>query len=172
MNTYFDDRFLICICCALTISFLSCNTNEQKPEEAFENAKKERAQFNGKTKKITELPIVKKQRVQTPVQKKDEWASYKIESERLFRLNRAKILEIRGLRNINKNVERQMKDLENDNNKLKTKMDEYMEEEKTKRDLFMVELNHKANQIGIELNTTKTELATTNQKQLEHKVPK
>ena len=53
------------------------------------------------------------------------------------------------------NMNRKVKNLEQDNNELRKKIDEYFEDEKTKWESFKVSMNHNANQINIELNSIK-----------------
>ncbi len=162
MNTVSYNKILITICCATAILLMSCGTHGQKPEEAFEKAKLIRIQSTDKTSALVEIPVPKKQPVLKNTAKLDEWSLYKIETEKIFSLNRTKIKGIRKIANVKDNFLRKLKGLESDNIDLKTKMDEYLEEEKTKREMFMVQINHDANQIGIELNTVLNELGVNN----------
>jgi len=134
----------------------SCVSNEQKSDGAFEQVKKERMLHNDSN-------IVKNAIIQEPEKKEivkknetlDDRVRFKIELEIKIHVNEDKIKEIKGLSNLKASMNRKVKSLEQENNDLRKKIDEYFEDEKTKWETFKVTMNHNANNINIELNSLK-----------------
>ena len=147
---------IIIACCLSAMILNSCVSNEQKSDGAFEQVKKERMLHNDSN-------IVKNAIIQEPEKKEivkknetlDDRVRFKIELEIKIHVNEDKIKEIKGLSNLKASMNRKVKSLEQENNDLRKKIDEYFEDEKSKWESFKVSMNHNANQINIELNSIK-----------------
>ena len=147
---------IIIACCLSAMILNSCVSNEQKSDGAFEQVKKERMLHNDSN-------IVKNAIIQEPEKKEivkknetlDDRVRFKIELEIKIHVNEDKIKEIKGLSNLKASMNRKVKSLEQENNDLRKKIDEYFEDEKTKWETFKVTMNHNANNINIELNSLK-----------------
>lgn len=132
--------------------FVSCESPEQKTDEAFEHVKEEK--MMAKDSFIAEKEITKVQTKVEIVMKNesvDEWKKFKLETEKRILTNENKIKEIKGIPDSNTKLYRQVTTLEKDNNDLRRQMDEYNEEMKVKWESFKVKINHDVNEIGIEL---------------------
>ena len=140
-----------------TVSIIaSCGTHEQKPDDAFELAKKERMLLKDSDSLSKEIiQESKKTEVIKKNEYQDEWTRYKIEMEKKIRTNGNTIKEIKALGGINANLIRKAKSLEKENNDLRIKMDEYNEEVKVKWENFKTSMNHDVNEIAIELKAMK-----------------
>ncbi|MES2397444.1 MAG: hypothetical protein V4549_15650 [Bacteroidota bacterium] len=150
-NTANFTSIIISFCFSLMI-FVSCESPEQKTDEAFEHVKEEKMMAKDSfiaEKEITKVPtkveiIMKNESV-------DEWKKFKSETEKRILINENKIKEIKGIPDSNTKLYRQVTTLEKDNNDLRRQMDEYNEEMKVKWESFKVKINHDVNEIGIEL---------------------
>ena len=141
----------------MVIVFTSCSPPKPKVDDAFDHVKKERTLKKDSSniiKEIVEEPkkleVVKKKEIQ------DEWTKYKNEMEFQIHLNANKIKEISSNPHLNDKILRKVKNLESDNNNLRIKIDEYIENEKVNFETFKVSMNHNVNQIGIDLSSLKT----------------
>jgi hypothetical protein len=143
---------IIISCCFSIMIFVSCESPEQKTDEAFDHVKEEK--MMAKDSFIVEKEITKVQTKVEIVMKNesvDEWKKFKFETEKRILINENKIKEIKGIPDSNTKLYRQVTTLEKDNNDLRRQMDEYNEEMKVKWESFKVKINHDVNEIGIEL---------------------
>lgn len=138
--------------CFLVMMLASCQSHEQKADDAFDVVKQDKMLLkdsNMSSKEIIQEPkkieFVKKS--ETP----DEWTKFKFETEKKILTNEKKIKEIKSIPNANAKLLRKVTNLEKDNNNLRRQMDEYKEEVKVKWENFKVKMNHDVNEIGIEL---------------------
>lgn len=150
-NTANFSSIIIPFCFSLMI-FVSCESPEQKTDEAFQLVKEEK--MMAKDSFIAEKEITKvasKVEVVIKNESVDEWKKFKLETEKRILINENKIKEIKGIPDSNTKLYRQVATLEKDNNDLRRQMDEYNEEMKVKWESFKVKINHDVNEIGIEL---------------------
>lgn len=143
---------IIVSCCFFLMIFVSCESPEQKTDDAFELVKEEKMMAKDSfiaeeeiTKVKTKVEIVMKNEIV------DEWKKFKSETEKRVLINENKIKELKGTPDSNTKLYRQVATLEKDNNDLRRQMDEYNEEMKVKWESFKVKINHEVNEIGIEL---------------------
>ncbi len=153
-------------CCFFLIIFVSCESPEQKTDDAFEHVKEEKMiakdSFNADnetTKMVTKLAA--KVEVVTKNESVDEWKKFKLDTEKRILMNENKIKEIKGIPDSNPKLYRKVTTLEKNNNDLRRQMDEYNEEMKVKWESFKVKINHDVNEIGIELQ----DITVNNKKQ-------
>ncbi len=131
---------------------ISCESHEQKADEAFELVKEEKMLSNDVN--IDTLVVIQESSKIDQVKKNespDEWTLFKIETEKKIFLNENKIKGIKGIPNTDTKFFRKVASLEKDNNDLRRKMDEYKGEEKARWENFKTMLNHDVNEIAIEL---------------------
>ena len=143
---------IIISCCFSLMIFVSCESPEQKTDDAFELVKEEK--MMAKDSFIAEREITKvKSKVEVVMKNEsvDEWKKFKFETEKRILINEKKIKEIKGIPDSNTKLYRQVVTLEKNNNDLRRQMDEYYEEMKVKWESFKVKINHDVNEIGIEL---------------------
>ncbi|MDP1745574.1 MAG: hypothetical protein Q8L90_08355 [Bacteroidota bacterium] len=143
---------IIISCCFSLMIFVSCESPEQKTDDAFELVKEEK--MMAKDSFIAEREITKvKSKVEVAMKNEsvDEWKKFKFETEKRILINEKKIKEIKGIPDSNTKLYRQVVTLEKNNNDLRRQMDEYYEEMKVKWESFKVKINHDVNEIGIEL---------------------
>lgn len=135
---------------------ISCESHEQKADDAFELVKEEKMLSSDIN---IDSPIVIQESIKTDLVKKndspDEWTLFKVETEKKIFSNESKIKEIKGIPNADTKLFRRVASLEKDNNDLRIKMDEYKGEEKARWENFKTMVNHDANEIGIELKDIK-----------------
>lgn len=144
--------------CLIAIFMSSCESRQQKPDDAFERVKQVRMMSTDSS--FVSEEIIQESMKTEPVKKseiQDEWTKYKNEMEKKIRANENKIKEIKGLPDVNDALLRKVTVLEKTNNDLRVKMDEYKEEVKVKWETFQASMNHNVNEIEIELNVLKTD---------------
>lgn len=152
MKNISNFRSIIISCCFSLMVFVSCESPEQKTDDAFELVKEEKMMAKDSfiaEKEITKVPT--KVEVVTKNESVDEWKKFKFETEKKILINENKIKEIKGIPDSNNKLYKQVTTLEKDNNDLRRQMDEYNEEMKVKWESFKVKINHDVNEIGIEL---------------------
>jgi len=143
---------IIISCCFSLIVFVSCESPEQKTDNAFELVKEEKMMAKDSfivEKEINKVPT--KVEVVIKNESVDEWKKFKFETEKKILVNENKIKEIKGIPDSNTKLYRQVTTLEKNNNDLRKQMDEFNEEMKVKWESFKVKINHDVNEIGIEL---------------------
>lgn len=147
-------NIILIIACLSVVMFVSCKSNEQKTDAAFEQVKEDKKFTNDssiinnamKLEKSKSVPIVNKA---IP----DERSQFKTEMAKKIKTNQNKINRMKSLPNAGLN--RKMTSLETDNNDLILKLDEYNKDEKLKWELFKATMNQHADEIGIELKAIK-----------------
>ena len=135
----------------LAMILISCESHEQKVDDAFNHIKEEKMLKNDSNviskalfqEKIKTKPVIKNDQ--------DEWVKFKIETEDKILKNEAKIKEIKSIPDMGMGLNRKVAHLEKDNNDLRMEMDEFKEETKVRWENFKLKMDHDANEIGIEL---------------------
>ena len=150
MNT----NFMIGLASAfLSISLLpSCDSHEQKPDDAFEIVKEEKKQLLDSDSLAVVLIKDEKKLIQEKNNdKQDEWLKFKNEIENKIVINERKIKQIKSTPNTNAKLLVKVAHLEQDNNDLRSQMDEYKEEEKLKWEKFQAKMKLDVSDINNEL---------------------
>ena len=149
-------NFILIIGCSLLTGVVSCESHEQKADEAFEMIKEEKKLTKDTLLTIQDITVEEKK---TDVVKEKEhlteWDKFKSETEKKILLNEDLIKEIKGKSNANAKLLKTMVSLEKDNNDLRKNMDQYKEEVKVMWENFKTKMNHDVNEIHIELKDIK-----------------
>lgn len=154
VHTHFISiSILSCFCGILVIS---CESHEQKADHAFELVKEEKMMFPDSAnidqeiiEEPTKVAFVKKNETL------DEWNIFRVEVEKKIRTNELAIKEIKNMSNADLKLLKKMTSIEQDNNDVIKKMDEYKEEEKVRWENFKTTINHNTQEISIELKDIK-----------------
>jgi hypothetical protein len=138
--------------CLMGLILLSCESHEQKADDAYEQVKEEK--FNSKST-ITEpgtsqAPIKKKVTV-TKVANPDEWVKFKQEIELKIQINEIKIKKFKSIPWVNSKTQRKVIDMEKENNDLRVQMKEFKEEAEDNWKKFKAKTILKVNDISTEL---------------------
>lgn len=149
MKTKFS--FIISLCISILV-FPSCESHEKKVDDAFETVKEEKKLLQD-SDSVANLTIKDEKKIDPAkiTEKPDEWTCFKNEIEKKIVLNEKKIKEIKGTPNTNSKLLVKVSHLEQDNNNLRTQMEEYKKEEKIRWDKFQSKLKEQANDINAEL---------------------
>lgn len=154
MKKYFARIIVIVLtCCFSAFVMTSCGPRVQKPDDAFDLVKKERMLSQDSSYVSEEIiqASLKTQLVKK-VETVDEWTKFKLETEKQIRLNGVKIQKIKDKSNLKASQRRKLADLESENNKLKSSLEEYPEAVKAKWEAYKSSMHHNANTIGMELS--------------------
>lgn len=147
---------ILIIGCSLLTGLVSCESHEQKVDEAFDMVKKEKKLTKDTLLTIQDITAEeKKPEVTKEKEHLTDWDKFKIETEKKILLNEDMIKEIKGKPNASSKLLKTMISLEKDNNDLRKDMDQYKEEAKVMWENFKTKINHDANQIHIELKDIK-----------------
>lgn len=157
MNTNFTLKILLP--CFLALAIESCESHEQKADEAFERVKEDKMSIKdtGTTipidtavRGLAEEPA--KPEIVIKTINTDEWSKFRQELDKKILAGETKIKSIKATPNANSDLISDLSSLEKDFNDLRRKMDEYNEEMKVELGKFRVKMNHEVNVIAIELN--------------------
>ncbi len=134
------------------IILVSCGSNEQKADDAFDRVRIEKMILTDSN--IISKEGIAEQKKTTSFKKcenHDEWGKFKSETEKKILSNENKIVAMKSIPKASGKLIRKVTSLEKDNNDLRRQMDEYNEEVKVKWENFKVMINHDVNEIDIEL---------------------
>lgn len=151
-------NFILIIGCSLLTGVVSCESHEQKADEAFEMVKEEKKLTKDTLLTIQDITVEEKKTDVVKEKEKEhltEWDKFKSETEKKILLNEDLIKEIKGKSNANAKLLKTMVSLEKDNNDLRKNMDQYKEEVKVMWENFKTKMNHDVNEIHIELKDIK-----------------
>jgi hypothetical protein len=137
------------------VIFCSCESHEQKADDAFENFKEDK--MNIKDTIIIEKMISKPEIQAAKIEKISEFEKFKKEIEKKIISNENKIKLIKLTPQSNSKLFKRVLSLENDNKNLKIKFDLYQEELKKNFETFKNKLNLDVNEIESELTTLSKE---------------
>lgn len=145
---------LLALCTSIVL--VACQSHEQKADDTFEYVRKEK-RANDSITAVVEAIIVEKTKpkVVTVITEIDEWTRFKNEVEKKIIMNETKIKQLKNKLNSSSKSTKKITTIENENNDLMKKMEEYKEEEKVKRENFKTDFNHQVNSIGIDLDGMK-----------------
>ncbi len=136
--------------------FSSCESHEKKVDDAYDRVKeikntiKDTVKIYVKAEKVLE----EKKKVIVKTETVDEWTLFKSETEDKIIASEDKIKELKLKKNSAENkakFDRQITRLEQKNNDLRKRMNDYNQEVKVKWEKFKMEMNHDIDAIGIEL---------------------
>ena len=149
-------NFTIITGCLLIMGLVSCESHEQKADEAFDMVKEEKKLTKDTPLTIQDITVEeKKPEVIKEKEHLSDWDKFKSETEKKIQLNESLIKEIKGKPNANSKLLKNMISLEKDNNDLRKNMDQYKEEVKVMWENFKTKMNHDVNEIEIELKDIK-----------------
>ena len=133
----------------LTVTiFVSCESHEQKADDAFESFKENKMMSaDGMT--------LEKATVEKKSDNTDEWSVFKLETEKKIIVNEKLIKNIRSSSESNAGLLKKATSIEKENNDIRKQMEEYKEEEKLKWENFKSTMNHDVNKINIQLKDLK-----------------
>lgn len=161
--------FLILIIGFFTIDILnSCQSREQKKNEAFESFREEKILLNdslsiqkdvlSKEKAIITDRIIKKSiKIETipKVKIMDDWTKFKTESEKKITDNESKIKQIKGIPDVSVKLLRKVVKEEKANNNLRNQLSSFNHDEKEATEIFktkmirnLVELENRLTEIS------------------------
>jgi len=145
--------FLVCI--SLSITFVSCESHEQKADEAFND-------FRDKKTKTIDSVIVYRDTSKTVITKPDkklekieECVKFKNDLEEKVKLNDITIKKIKAYQDLNPKSFRKIANLEFVNSQLLKQISDYQEEAKKNWLLFEEKLTKEAKDLDIELKKYK-----------------
>jgi hypothetical protein len=110
----------------ITLTLLSCESHEQKADEAFEKVKAEKSMPMDTVfieKEFIAEPKKAKEMVKNEVQ--DEWLKFKTETEKKIIVNEILIKQIKNTPNLSVKLIRKLLRLEKDNDDIRNQMEEY-----------------------------------------------
>ena len=149
----------------ILILLASCELHEKKVDDAFDRVK-ELKNNGAETTNVAAITPIEKKKIKVIVKNElvNEWQIFKNETDLKINSSDAKIkiLRIKKNQSENKNkFEKQTTALEQKNNELRKRMNDYNEEMKFKWEKFKLGMNHDIDEIAIELkditiNNTKT----------------
>jgi len=148
--------------CFFIMILASCESHEQKVDDAFERVKEEKKTIKDSTlisKALVEEPK-KAEQIVNKIDTSDDWTKFKKEVEKKILANQNSIKALKSLPDANSRLLKKIAGLEKDNNDLRNQMDEYNEDMKVRLEKFKVQVNHDVNEIGIELK----DITITNKK--------
>lgn len=161
MNTNFISKIISG--CFLLLILVSCESREQKTDDAFERVKEEKMMSkdsNNISKKIIQntKPEPSNKNVRVGQGNSDEWLQFRMETENKILRNEKmiKAIKIIPAEDSGLLLYRKVIRLEKENNDLRRQMDEYNEEMKVRWENFKMKMDHDANEIAIELKDIKT----------------
>ena len=139
----------------IPIIFSSCESHEKKVDDAYDKVKESKNTIKDTVKIYVNVEkIVSKNKVVTKTDIVDEWALFKTDIEDKLMVSEDKIKELKSQRNNADNkakFDRQLTRLEQRNNDLRKRMNDYNEEVKVKWQKFKMSMNHDIDAIGIEV---------------------
>lgn len=147
-------KFLIfATSCVIALILNSCESHEQKADDAFDAFKIKKAIIKDSVIIINNNTNQEPPKTEIVIKKEivDEWTKFKIDIENKIIANDKKIKEIKSIPNLSAKLLRKVKGLEKDNNDLRRQIDEYKEEVKVKWEQFKTDINHGTDEISIEL---------------------
>ena len=157
MKTNFTSKIIAF--CFLSLAIASCESHEQKADEAFERVKEDKmlTKDTGTTIPVENVTVATTEEPAKPeivikTINTDEWSKFKLELDKKILAGETKIKAIKATPNANSDLITDLTGLEKDFNDLRRKMDEYNEEMKVELGKFRVKMNHEVNVIAIELN--------------------
>jgi hypothetical protein len=135
----------------------SCGPRVQKPDDAFTLVKKERM-LSDDSSFVSKEVIQASMKTETIKKSEtvDEWTKFRLETEKKIKLNDSKIQKIKVNSDMKASQRRKLATLEIDNNKLKSRLEEYPADLKAKWEAYKLTMSHSANEIGNELNALQT----------------
>lgn len=150
MKIHIVSKIIASCFCAILIA--SCESREQKADDAFDRVKQAKEESAGQGVLVTEISkqptasvTIKK------IEKPDEWTAFRGETEKKVAANDTLIKAIKSNPNSSSKMLKKLANLEKDNNDLRKQLDEYREEVKVKWETFKANMNEQANEIEVEL---------------------
>ncbi|MFI5148826.1 MAG: hypothetical protein ACHQRM_03770 [Bacteroidia bacterium] len=135
----------------------SCQSKEQKSDDAFEQVKEQKReivdsvlQSRQTSSQVKPAEIAKKPDVA------DAWTRFRGDMEGKIQSNEAKIKALKGSKETSTKAFRRIVRLEKANNDFRKQMDDYAKDEKTRQEKFRVSLAADVKEIEVSLKETET----------------
>ncbi|MBK9248301.1 MAG: hypothetical protein IPM69_09385 [Ignavibacteria bacterium] len=151
--------------CFVAVLFISCESHEQKADDAFERVKVEKKidQDSGGADVVIQQPIIQEIKIpevasldvkspEIKIINQDEWSKFRADTEKKIAINESKIKVIKSNPSTSPKMLEELSSKEKDYNDLRRKLDEYSLEMKENLGKFKVKMNHEVNEISIDLN--------------------
>lgn len=142
----------ISIKACLLIGLVSCESQEQKPNEAFDQFKEEKMML--KDCVLTNIDTHQQMKTVTPLkanESADEWTRFKNEIENKILLNENKIKKLKQTPKADIKLFKKIVRLEKDNDELKTQLNEYEVEVKENLKKFREKVDGELSEIIVQL---------------------
>jgi len=137
------------------ILFSSCESHEKKVDDAYDKVKESKNTIRDTVKVYVKVEkMITKNKIVTKTDFIDEWTVFKNEIEDKIIASEDKIKELKAQKNTAGNkdkFDRQVTRLEQRNNDLRKRMNDYNEEVKVKWQRFKMSMNHDIDAIDIEV---------------------
>lgn len=142
----------LCLKVSLLIILVSCESQEQKSNEAFDQFKEEKLML--KDCVLTNVDMFQQMNTTAPLktnESADDWIKFKIEIENKILLNKNKIKKLKQTPNADIKLFKKIVRLEKDNDDLKIQLNEYEFEVKENLKKFKEKIDVELNSIGTQL---------------------
>lgn len=138
--------------CFVLIILASCESHDQKHNDAFDRFKKEKMTSTDSIENIKEISkIENKTEPLKTTENTDEWVKFKNETEKKILANENKIKRIKQTPEANVRLFKKIIRLEKDNDDLRLQLKVYEEEVKVNLEKFKEKINLKAKEIDTKL---------------------
>ncbi len=138
---------------SILIFIVSCQSKEQKTDDAFDTVKVQKTEQKDSAANAKEQAPVQKET--EPIKKAellDEWSRFRSDMETKIAANQAKIKTLKGASNTNTKTFRKIARLENDNSSLRKQMDDYCADAKARQVKFVASTLADVKEITASLN--------------------
>lgn len=133
----------------LILSNVSCQSHEQKADDAFALVKEEKM-MNMDSEEMA--PVEKKVELVKKAEPVDEWSLFKSETEKKIILNEKKLRELKNLPNADAKFFKKISGLEQENTDLRRQLNEYAELMKANFEKFKVQMTQNMQAVNSDLN--------------------
>ncbi len=131
----------------------ACESHEKKVDDAFEREKKSRVEFSD-TASVYCNPLLEKTKIVIVNDTVNEWTLFKTAIEKKIYQSESRIRDLKAKDN-QARYAKQLTRLEQKNNDLRKRMNDYNEEVSVKWEKFKSGINHDIDEVGIELRDVK-----------------
>jgi hypothetical protein len=153
MNNKFNSLFILSL---LASCLASCESHEIKADEPFDTFKEQKLAFkDSNIHAVDSVIIPKKIIVIKKAEITDEWEKLKNQLEKKIKINENIIKDFKKNSSANSKILKQLARLEEENNNLTIKIDEYCIELTLKLEKFKIKINQNVNELDNELKDFK-----------------
>jgi hypothetical protein len=150
-NKTIKDRIipLIILGCMGSMAMVSCQSHEQKADDAFTKVKEGKILYADSEIALTEpktIEVIKK------IEMLDDWSKFKIETEKRIAINEKKIRDIKGTPKADAKLFKKVSTSEQENTDLRRQINEYEEALNINLKEFKAKINQNMDAINSDLN--------------------